>query len=302
VTSRIRHITIDCRDPFALAEFWKPVLGYTDEPGEPNELGDDEALIIDPMARHPGVLFISVPEPKTVKNRVHLDLVPDASRDVTVDEVLALGASLVADHRRDDGTGWVVLADPEGNEVCVERSSLERGTSAPETVEDSSYPDGTSTAGELEMLTNVLDWYREAVLRKVGDVDPVAARTSPVRSGATIIGLVKHLALVEDSWFTDRFAGEPDPEPWASAPWEDDRDWEFHSAVLEPLDEVVALYVEACGRSRAATAGRSLDELAARASEPFTLRYATVHLIEETARHLGHIDVLREYLDGTVGE
>ena len=127
VPSRIRHITIDCRDPYALAQFWKAVLGFVDEPGEPNEPGDDEALIVDPQARHPGLLFIAVPEPKTVKNRVHLDLVPAAGRDVAVDEVLALGATLVADHRRPDGTGWVVVADPEGNELCVERSDARTG-------------------------------------------------------------------------------------------------------------------------------------------------------------------------------
>ncbi|MGH9269661.1 MAG: VOC family protein, partial [Ilumatobacteraceae bacterium] len=182
VSFRIRHITIDCRDPFALAEFWKAVLGFVDEPGEPNEPGDDEALIVDPQARHPGVLFIAVPEPKSVKNRIHLDLVPAMARDVAVQDVLALGATLVADHRLPDGGGWVVVADPEGNELCIERSDVERGRPEPATVDDVDYPNGTATADELEMLTAVLDWYRAAVLRKVADLDPVVARTSPVRS------------------------------------------------------------------------------------------------------------------------
>ena len=68
-----------------------------------------------------------MPEPKTVKNRVHLDLMPtDRTRDEEVERLLGIGATLVADHRRPDGTGWVVLADPEGNEFCIERSAAER--------------------------------------------------------------------------------------------------------------------------------------------------------------------------------
>ncbi|GAA2708314.1 hypothetical protein GCM10010429_21380 [Micromonospora olivasterospora] len=73
------------------------------------------------------VLFLQVPEGKTVKNRVHLCLEPaDRNRDAEVERLLALGATEVADHRRPDGTGWVVLADPEGNEFCVLRSAAER--------------------------------------------------------------------------------------------------------------------------------------------------------------------------------
>jgi predicted enzyme related to lactoylglutathione lyase len=75
----------------------------------------------------PNLLFIKVPEGKTVKNRVHLDLMPTQhTRDQEVARLLQLGATMVADRRRPDGTGWVVLADPEGNEFCVERSAPER--------------------------------------------------------------------------------------------------------------------------------------------------------------------------------
>lgn len=73
------------------------------------------------------LLFIRVDEGKAVKNRVHLDLQPrDRTRDEEVDRLLSLGATLQADHRRPDGTGWVTLHDPEGNEFCVERSAAER--------------------------------------------------------------------------------------------------------------------------------------------------------------------------------
>ncbi|MEU0672807.1 VOC family protein [Streptomyces sp. NPDC006172] len=120
MTSRIRHVTIDCSDAYTLGSFWSEALGQPlhddDKPGDP------EALI-----EGAGLLFVTVPEKKTAKNRVHLDLQPqDRTRDEEVDRLLDLGATLVADHRRPDGTGWALLADPEGNEFCVERSAAER--------------------------------------------------------------------------------------------------------------------------------------------------------------------------------
>ncbi|MDN3021735.1 VOC family protein [Streptomyces sp. S.PB5] len=120
MTSAIRHTTIDCTDAYALAGFWSEVLSLPVH--EDDHPGDEEALI-----EGAGLLFVTVPEPKTVKNRVHLDLQPqDRTRDEEVERLLALGAELVDDQRRPDGTGWVVLADPEGNEFCVERSAAER--------------------------------------------------------------------------------------------------------------------------------------------------------------------------------
>ncbi|MFI1004220.1 VOC family protein [Streptomyces galbus] len=120
MTSTIRHTTIDTTDAYALARFWSRVLDLPlhddDEPGDP------EALI-----EGAGLLFVTVPEGKTVKNRVHFDLQPqDRTRDEEVERLLALGATLVDDRRNPDGTGWAVLADPEGNEFCVERSAAER--------------------------------------------------------------------------------------------------------------------------------------------------------------------------------
>jgi hypothetical protein len=102
------------------------VLGYVDIVGDPNEPGHEECMIVDPVSGHQ-LLFIEVPDDKVVKNRVHLDLAPsDRRRDDEVDRVLALGASQIADLRRPDGSGWVTLADPEGNEFCIVRSDEER--------------------------------------------------------------------------------------------------------------------------------------------------------------------------------
>jgi hypothetical protein len=126
MTALPRNITVDCADPYLLAGFWSQVTGYQEDPENPNEPDDPEGYLAGP-GDQPGLLFIKVPEAKTVKNRVHLDLVPaDGNRDEEVERLLGIGATLVADHRRSDGTGWVVLADPEGNELCIERSAAER--------------------------------------------------------------------------------------------------------------------------------------------------------------------------------
>ena len=122
MSSLIRHVTIDCTDPYALATFWARALDGSladdDVPGDP------EAMVTTAAG---ALLFIRVADRKTAKNRVHLDLQPqDRTRDEEVERLLALGATLQADHRRPDGTGWVTLYDPEGNELCVERSAAER--------------------------------------------------------------------------------------------------------------------------------------------------------------------------------
>jgi hypothetical protein len=126
MTARPRNITFDCADPYRLAGFWTQVTGYGEDPDNGNAPDDPEALLVG-LDGQPNLLFIKVPEGKTVKNRVHLDLMPTQhTRDQEVARLLELGATMVADHRRLDGTGWVVLADPEGNELCVERRAAER--------------------------------------------------------------------------------------------------------------------------------------------------------------------------------
>ncbi|WP_374983554.1 VOC family protein [Streptomyces fradiae] len=122
MSSLIRHVTVDCADAYRLASFWAAALeaplADDDHPGDP------EATVLAPGV---SLLFVTVPDEKTVKNRLHLDLQPqDRTREEEVDRLLALGATLVADRRRPDGTGWVVLADVEGNEFCVERGTTER--------------------------------------------------------------------------------------------------------------------------------------------------------------------------------
>lgn len=127
MTCFVATTTIDCRNAYELAAWWKRLLAYEDLPDDPNEPGHEECLIHDPETDHQ-ILFIEVPEEKTVKNRVHFDLRPrSGTRDEEIERVRALGAAELSDHRGEfgPGSGWVVFADPEGNEFCVLRSEAE---------------------------------------------------------------------------------------------------------------------------------------------------------------------------------
>ncbi|MBS43851.1 MAG: glyoxalase [Nocardioides sp.] len=132
MTSRIATVTVDCHDAYALSEWWKPVLGYADVPDDPNEPGHEECLIVDPDdPGHGRLLFIEVPDDELPAKRLHLDLeARSGTRDEEVERLLAHGAVQVDDQRGcyGPGTGWVVLADPEGNLFCVVRSEAERAT------------------------------------------------------------------------------------------------------------------------------------------------------------------------------
>lgn len=127
MTSLVRHLTFDCSDAYRQATFWAEVLdGKVSDEDVP---GDPEALVI---AEGISLLFVTVPEGKTIKNRLHVDLQPqDRSRDEEVERVVALGAKVVEDHRKPGGLGWVTLSDLEGNEFCVERSAAERAATEP---------------------------------------------------------------------------------------------------------------------------------------------------------------------------
>ena len=160
---------------------------------------------------------------------------------------------------------------------------------------------------ERTMLLEFLDFHRATLVQKVTGLTQAQLAARPVStSSLTLAGLVKHHALNEDTWFSRRFAGLPELEPWASAPFDADPDWEFTTAPAESPESLVVLYEAACERSRAAIAHSSFDDLSAEADrggvEHFTLRWIVLHMIEETARHNGHVDLMREAIDGTTGE
>ena len=159
---------------------------------------------------------------------------------------------------------------------------------------------------ERTMICEFLDEQRTVLESKVSGLSIEELSRTVASSTMTLAGLTKHLALVEDSWFQDDFLGLGDPEPWASAPFDEDNDWDWHSAVNDEPAYLISLYHTACERSRAAVeAAFSLDTLAAkpdrRTGGPISLRWILLHMIEETARHNGHADLLRESIDGATG-
>jgi len=148
------------------------------------------------------------------------------------------------------------------------------------------------------MLTAWLDFHRATLLRRLEGLDDVDLRRPLVPSGTSLLGIVKHLAYVERWWFCIVFAGQLLDVPWTDE--DPDADWR-----IEPDDtteEVIALYGREIARARTCIEGAGPDDIARYPSSAKTLRWIMVHMIEETARHNGHADVIRELIDGSTGE
>jgi len=147
------------------------------------------------------------------------------------------------------------------------------------------------TADERATLLALLQYQRESLVRKVEGVDEAAAARSPVASGTTLAWLVAHLCRAEASWVVERFAGEP-PSPLA-----------LRAGRAPTIAEAVATYRDGWPRIDAILGSADLDEhcRADPSTPPVNLRWILAHLLEETARHAGHADVLRELLDGKTG-
>jgi uncharacterized damage-inducible protein DinB len=161
-------------------------------------------------------------------------------------------------------------------------------------------------AGEYDALAQYLDYQRETILLKTEGLNQDQLAHKLPTSALTLAGILYHLALVEETWLEARFLGLPEREEWANVNWEKDPDWEFRAAVTMGPDELRQRYRDACERSRQASAqADSLDQLSTislKDGSEFSLRWVLLHLIEETARHAGHADLLREAIDGSVGE
>ena len=164
-------------------------------------------------------------------------------------------------------------------------------------------------AGEAETLLAFLDYHRDTLRRKVAGLDRDQLGRVLPPSTMTLGGLVKHLTLVEENWFSRVLDDEPYGEPWASVPWDDDPDWEWRTGATDGPEALLAAYEETVTRMdrNIATALErdGLDTLSARTSRHdgrFSLRWILLHMVEEYARHNGHADLLRESIDGEVGE
>jgi hypothetical protein len=147
------------------------------------------------------------------------------------------------------------------------------------------------TGGERAVLTALLQFQRESLLRKLDGVDAAAARWSPVGTGTSLLWLVKHLAQAELLWIAVRFAGLDTELPDDTV---HDRD---------TVESVSTSYRAAAARADELIAAASLDDPCQRGpgDEPLPLRWVMAHLLAETARHAGHADILRELIDGTTG-
>ena len=166
-------------------------------------------------------------------------------------------------------------------------------------------------SGEIATLLGFLDYQRATLEWKCRGLTDEQLRVALPPSPMTLGGLLKHLACVEDSWFTEVVGGEPAPEPWASADFAADHDWTWHSAALDSGADLRALWFERVNRSRdivKAQLGQGEDAALSKTHSAgggqgrVSLRWVLVHMIEEYARHNGHADLIRESIDGQTGE
>jgi uncharacterized damage-inducible protein DinB len=154
-------------------------------------------------------------------------------------------------------------------------------------------------APERETLEAFLDYQRAAVVGKLEGLDKEQATRRLVPSLTTLLGVAKHLAYVEAWWFQDVFSGRDVTYPWT----DEDPDAEFRVGGDDTVDSVIALYESMIEQSRSVVAAADLDDLATRdVRGSVSLRWILFHMIEETARHAGHMDILRELADGPTGE
>ena len=162
--------------------------------------------------------------------------------------------------------------------------------------------EASAVADERTTLEVFLDYYREAVKGKVRGLSDEDARRQLVPSATTLLGLIKHLCRVEVSWFQHRLAQIPSEELPALR-WIDQPDGDFRIAPEETVETLLAQYEEQCAVSRETAARFELDDAVPHpVLGEVSLRWIYVHMIEETARHAGHADILREQLDGSTGD
>jgi uncharacterized damage-inducible protein DinB len=176
-------------------------------------------------------------------------------------------------------------------------------------IDDQGRPEPQPAVDETETLLGFLDYQRATFAWKCGGLDAAGLSVSIAASTMTLGGMMKHLALVEDYWFSQWLRGRESPSPWATANWEADPDWDWHSATENTPEQLRALWQASVEHSRnmvtEALAEGDLGQLAHRTwpdGRSPSMRWIIVHMIEEYARHNGHADLIRESVDGLTGE
>jgi dienelactone hydrolase/uncharacterized damage-inducible protein DinB len=204
--------------------------------------------------------------------------------------------------------------DPEAAALMTERviAFLNRigGQHGPDVEIDEYGRTHPPTSGdEVATLLGFLDYQRATFAWKCRGLDADGLNTSVAASTMTLGGMQKHLALVEDDWFSVTLHGNDPQPPWDTVDWKADRDWDWHSAVDDTPEQLFAIWDAAATRSREmvdhALAEGGMDFIAKNGmpdgSGP-NLRWIVTHMIEEYARHNGHADLIREFVDGETGE
>lgn len=154
-------------------------------------------------------------------------------------------------------------------------------------------------ADEREALTQQLDFHHATLLRKLEGLEDEPLRRPMTVSGLSLLGLVKHLAETEHGWFLKIYGGLPEPDLF---PADGDPDAEFRVGPEETADDLVGQYLRTCERARAVVAAGGLDDVVTTPWDvEVNLRAIMVHMVQETARHNGHADIIREAIDGTTG-
>jgi len=176
-------------------------------------------------------------------------------------------------------------------------------------VDEHGRPDPPIAGDELATLLGFLDYQRATLAWKCSGLDSVGLRATVGVSTMTLGGMLKHMALVEDHWFSYYLHARDRAAPWNSVDWEADPDWEWHSAAQDSPEELMKLWQDAAASSRfqvaEALSEGGLDQLARRKwpdGKAPSLRWVICHMIEEYARHNGHADLIREAVDGQTGE
>jgi uncharacterized damage-inducible protein DinB len=155
------------------------------------------------------------------------------------------------------------------------------------------------TGGEKESLHVSLDRHRDVVLWKLDGLDDERLRRPMTPSGTSLLGLVKHLAAVEYGWFCQTFGRECEQFPFD----EDEPDADMRAEPDETAEDIVAFYGRAAAAADAVIAELSVDDTGtAWFGDSVSMRWVLIHMIEETARHAGHMDILRELIDGSTGD
>ena len=206
---------------------------------------------------------------------------------------------------------WPQFTRPEDLGRAILGATVAPPVDAPPTarLDEQGRPEPPLAADETATLLGFLEYQRATLAWKCAGLDAAGLRATVGASSMTLGGLLKHLALVEDYWFSRSLLGRDRQPPWDTVDWKADPDWDWHSAAEDAPEQLFALWQDAVARSHSlvaeALADGGLERLARRTwpdGRAPSLRWILVHMIEEYARHNGHADLIRESVDGLTGE